>query len=155
MRLAAGNLHCYLSGTAVEVMANSDNVLRGGLTSKHVDVPELLRVVDVAAGPPPLVAPVPVGPGHLAYLAPVPDFRLDRYELGGPVRLPADGPRIALVLSGRVTVADLELDRGGSAWLPAGRSVTVRGDGVLCVAGTNLVTAQRTAQATALGTALG
>jgi mannose-6-phosphate isomerase len=143
MYLAAGNVHCYLSGTAVEVMANSDNVLRGGLTSKHVDVPELLRVVDVAAGPPPLVAPVPVGPGHLAYVPPVPDFRLDRYELGDPVQLAASGPRIALVLSGRVTVAGLELDRGGSAWLPAGHPVTVRGAGVLCVAGTNLGTALR------------
>ncbi|BDH56299.1 hypothetical protein MTP03_12380 [Tsukamurella sp. PLM1] len=44
--LAAGNLHAYVSGAAVEVMANSDNVLRGGLTPKHVDVPELLRVLD-------------------------------------------------------------------------------------------------------------
>src|SRR6202035_1407703 len=46
--LPAGNLHTYLRGFAVEVMANSDNVLRGGLTPKHVDVPELLRVLDFA-----------------------------------------------------------------------------------------------------------
>jgi len=44
--LPAGNLHSYLQGMAMEVMANSDNVLRGGLTPKHVDVPELLRVLD-------------------------------------------------------------------------------------------------------------
>ena len=44
--LPAGNLHAYLSGAGVELMANSDNVLRGGLTPKHVDVPELLRVLD-------------------------------------------------------------------------------------------------------------
>ena len=44
--LPAGNLHTYLYGVGVEVMANSDNVLRGGLTPKHVDVPELLRVLD-------------------------------------------------------------------------------------------------------------
>jgi len=137
--LAAGNLHCYLSGTAVEVMANSDNVLRGGFTAKHVDVPELLRVMDVGAGPPPLVTPVPVAPGHLAYVPPVPDFRLDRYQLGEPVRLAADGPRIALVLSGRVAVdAGPVLEQGASAWLPAGHPVTIRGQGVLCVAGTNL-----------------
>ncbi|MFL6128838.1 MAG: mannose-6-phosphate isomerase, class I [Mycobacteriales bacterium] len=140
MFLAGGNLHCYLSGTAVEVLANSDNVLRGGLTPKHVDVPELLRVMDVADGPPPLLAPLPVGPGHVAYRPPVPEFRLDRYELGGrDLSLPPDGPRILLVLSGRVSLdAELVLDRGGSAWLPAGRAVTVRGDGVLCLAGTNL-----------------
>ena len=144
MFLAAGNLHCYLSGTAVEVLANSDNVLRGGLTPKHVDVPELLRVMDVTDGPPPLLTPVPAGPGHVAYRPPVPDFRLDRYELaGGPVSLAAGRPRIALVVSGQVSLvpgsgAPLVLGRGGSAWLPAGRPVTVRGDGVLCVAATNL-----------------
>src|SRR6201999_3884389 len=44
--LTAGNLHAYLRGVGVEIMANSDNVLRGGLTPKHVDVPELLRVLD-------------------------------------------------------------------------------------------------------------
>jgi mannose-6-phosphate isomerase len=141
--LAAGNLHCYLRGTAVEVMANSDNVLRGGFTAKHVDVPELLRVMDVTDGPPPLLPPAPAAPGHWAYRPPVPDFRLDRYELGGPVSLAAGGPRIALVLSGRVSLVAgsapaLALGRGGSAWLPAEQPVTVRGEGVLCVAGTNL-----------------
>ena len=44
--LPAGNLHAYLQGAGIELMANSDNVLRGGLTPKHVDVPELLRVLD-------------------------------------------------------------------------------------------------------------
>ena len=139
MFLAAGNLHCYLSGVAVEVMANSDNVLRGGLTGKHVDVPELLRVMDVADGPPPMLPAEPAGPGHVAYRPPVPDFRLDRYALDGPVELAAGGPRILLVLSGRARLdGELVLDRGGSAWLPAGRAVSVRGDGVVWVAGTNL-----------------
>ena len=58
--LPAGNLHAYLSGAGVELMANSDNVLRGGLTPKHVDVPELLRVLDFTAAPPP-VQPRPAG----------------------------------------------------------------------------------------------
>ena len=49
--LPAGNLHAYLRGVGVEVMANSDNVLRGGLTPKHVDVPELLRVLDFTRPP--------------------------------------------------------------------------------------------------------
>ena len=48
--LPAGNLHAYLFGVGVEMMANSDNVLRGGLTPKHVDVPELMRVLDFTAG---------------------------------------------------------------------------------------------------------
>ena len=53
--LPAGNLHAYLSGAGVELMANSDNVLRGGLTSKHVDVAELLRVLDFTPHTPPVL----------------------------------------------------------------------------------------------------
>ena len=139
MFLAAGNLHCYLSGTAVEVLANSDNVLRGGLTPKHVDVPELLRVIDVADGPPPLVSPVTEGPGQTAYVPAVPDFRLDRVELaGGPVPLPAGGPQIVLALSGSAELSGLELPRGASAWVPAGHPVVATGTGVLVRATTNL-----------------
>ena len=59
--LPAGNLHAYLSGAGVELMANSDNVLRGGLTPKHVDVPELLRVLDFHAQPPPVLTGVADG----------------------------------------------------------------------------------------------
>ncbi len=57
--LPAGNVHAYLSGTGVELMASSDNVLRGGLTPKHVDVPELLDVLDFRELPPPLLPPLP------------------------------------------------------------------------------------------------
>jgi mannose-6-phosphate isomerase len=53
----------YLSGAGVELMANSDNVLRGGLTPKHVDVPELLRVLDFDAEPPPVLTGWPRGRG--------------------------------------------------------------------------------------------
>src|SRR5919197_561897 len=60
--IPAGNLHAYLRGVAVEVMANSDNVLRGGLTPKHVDVPELLRLLHFGSGPPPIVRGVTDGP---------------------------------------------------------------------------------------------
>src|SRR5262249_28273231 len=56
--LAAGNLHAYLRGMAVEIMANSDNVLRGGLTPKHVDVPELLRVLDFEPVRDPIITPI-------------------------------------------------------------------------------------------------
>jgi mannose-6-phosphate isomerase len=54
LRLDAGNLHGYLHGAGIELMGNSDNVIRGGLTVKHVDVDELLAVVD----PTPLDQPV-------------------------------------------------------------------------------------------------
>ena len=52
MFVPAGGVHAYLAGVAVEIMASSDNVLRAGLTPKHVDVPELLRNVDYVAAPP-------------------------------------------------------------------------------------------------------
>jgi mannose-6-phosphate isomerase len=143
MFLAAGNMHCYLHGTAVEVMANSDNVLRGGLTAKHVDVPELLRVVDVADGPAPLMVPKEQGPGHTAYRPPVADFRLDTYALTeSAVEMGLTGPRIVLTVAGTAVVQagpqTLTLPRGASAWLPAGLPATVAGSGELLVATTNL-----------------
>jgi mannose-6-phosphate isomerase len=143
MFLAAGNMHCYLRGTAVEVMANSDNVLRGGLTGKHVDVPELLRVVDVADGPAPLMVAKEQGPGHTAYRPPVPDFRLDTYALTeAPAQMGLTGPRIVLTVAGTAVVQvgpqTLTLPRGASAWLPAGQAATVAGSGELVVATTNL-----------------
>jgi mannose-6-phosphate isomerase len=141
--LAAGNMHCYLRGTAVEVMANSDNVLRGGFTVKHVDVPELLRAVDVTAGPAPLMVPKEQGPGHTAYRPPVPDFRLDMFALtAAPVEVGLSGPRILLTVAGEASVQagpqTLTLPRGSSAWLPAGVPATVAGTGELIVATTNL-----------------
>jgi mannose-6-phosphate isomerase len=141
--LAAGNMHCYLRGTAVEVLANSDNVLRGGLTVKHVDVPELLRVMDVTDGPAPLMTPKPYGPGHAAYRPPVPDFRLDTFALSAsPVDIGVTGPRIVLTVAGKAVVTTgrqtLTLPRGASAWLPAGLAATVAGTGQLVAATTNL-----------------
>jgi mannose-6-phosphate isomerase len=135
--LAAGNLHCYLRGTAIELQANSNNVLRGGLTGKHVDVPELLRVLDVADGPPPRLRPVPAGPGRLAYVPPVPDFRLDKVTLGDTT-VESDGPQILLTVAGTALVDGAVLERGASAWVPAGRAVRVRGSGELVRATTNL-----------------
>lgn len=140
--LSAGNMHCYLRGTAVEVLASSDNVLRGGLTGKHVDVPELLRVVDVTDGPPPLMTPKQVGPGQVAYRPPVPDFRLDTFELAAePVDIGVSGPRILLTVEGTATLTagprTLSLPRGTSAWVPAGMPATVAGSGRLVAATTN------------------
>jgi mannose-6-phosphate isomerase len=141
--LAAGNVHCYLRGTAIEVLANSDNVLRGGLTAKHVDVPELLRVVDVTDGPAPLMTPKHCGPGHWAFRPPVMDFRLDTFDLAPtPVGMGVIGPRILLTVEGKAVVTagpqTLTLPCGASAWLPAGLDAAVSGSGRLMVATTNL-----------------
>ena len=78
--LPAGNLHAYLSGAGVEVMASSDNVLRGGLTGKHVDLAALIEVLDFTDGRVPVIHPV-LGPGGLRYPVPVEDFDLTRCQL--------------------------------------------------------------------------
>ena len=80
MFLPAGNLHAYLSGAGVEVMAGSDNVLRGGLTAKHVDLAALIEVLDFTDGRVPVLHPV-LGPGGLRYPVPVEDFDLTRCQL--------------------------------------------------------------------------
>jgi mannose-6-phosphate isomerase len=122
--LPAGNLHAYLQGTGVEIMASSDNVLRGGLTPKHVDVPELLRVLDFSAGPFAALDPDTVD-GESIYRTPAEEFRLSFYDVDGAVR-PArsDGPEIVLVTRGEVTLragdAELEIGSGGSALIRAG-----------------------------------
>ncbi len=132
--LPAGNLHAYLSGAGVEIMANSDNVLRGGLTPKHIDVTELLRVVDFTPGFGGLLTPTEEAPGIWRYQVPAPEFELWRLEIDGAQGLivPAGGTgRILLVTEGSVTLhsADDELDlaRGESALVTAGEQARLAG----------------------------
>ena len=120
----AGVPHCYLHGLGAELMASSDNVLRAGLTSKRVNVPELLRVLDFRPAEPAVLRPVPGGVGA-TYPTAVDDFRLTRLDLGDqPSALPGDGPQIVLCIAGAARLRDrsghkLELRRGQSAFLPA------------------------------------
>ncbi len=79
--LGAGIPHAYLDGLGVEIMANSDNVLRCGLTPKHVDVPELLRIVRFEAGDPGVLRPEAAPDGEEVYDTPIDEFRLSRYVL--------------------------------------------------------------------------
>ncbi|MGW6917336.1 mannose-6-phosphate isomerase, class I [Kitasatospora sp. NPDC054939] len=131
--LGAGVPHAYLHGTCVELMANSDNVLRAGLTPKHIDVPELLKVVDFTAGAPEPVRTVAVEgtPGEELYPVPIDEFRLSRFRLDGePRRIDGATPQILLCTEGRarLTAADgstLDLARGESAFLPADGTATV------------------------------
>ena len=124
--LPAGNVHAYLHGLGVEVMASSDNVLRGGLTPKFVDVPELLKtVVFESVGVPMLRAGVSEL-GQELYQPPFREFQLQRIELlpdGGPVPLAQSGAAVVIVTAGSVYLdspkGDLRLGRGGSAFLPA------------------------------------
>jgi mannose-6-phosphate isomerase len=107
--MPAGNMHAYLRGAGVEIMAASDNVLRGGLTPKYVNVPELLRVLRFEPLVEPIMAAVTVAPGVVTWPVPVPDFRLHEIRLDADtpsVRLDVAGPRTVLCLAGRVAVRD-------------------------------------------------
>ncbi|MET3806905.1 mannose-6-phosphate isomerase [Nakamurella sp. UYEF19] len=135
--LAAGNLHAYLAGVGVELMANSDNVLRGGLTPKYVDVPELMRVLDFSAGDVEILSGDEVRPGELVYRTPVPEFRLARLALSEePLDLTHDGPQVVLVVEGSASVVDgeghvVEVPRGRSIWIAAGDTgVRITGSGI-------------------------
>jgi len=132
--MPAGNLHAYLRGTGVEIMAASDNVLRGGLTPKHVDVPELLGVLRFEVLDDPVTRPVELAPGVDTWTTPVDDFVLHRIRPSGDtLELPGDGPRIVLCLRGAVTVDDgagaVALTGGQAAFGTAGRVATVTGVG--------------------------
>ncbi len=137
--LPAGNVHAYLGGVAVEVMATSDNVLRAGLTTKHVDPEELLRVLDYTVLPVPYVEPV-VRDGLLEYRPEIDDFALVVAEPGDKAVWLPEGPAIALVLDGSVELHApseeiLALSRGESVFLSAETgSVLVSGRGRVVVA---------------------
>ncbi|MCK2028969.1 mannose-6-phosphate isomerase, class I [Microbacterium galbinum] len=110
--LRAGLLHAYLSGLGVEIMAASDNVLRGGLTPKRIDVPELLSLVDTAPGHVPVLRPAEEG-AITTYDVPVPDFALCRIVLdGSATSVPVDGRTMVLATGGTVRVegADAAID---------------------------------------------
>ncbi|MGH3796152.1 MAG: mannose-6-phosphate isomerase, class I [Pseudonocardiaceae bacterium] len=126
--LPAGNLHTYLRGTGVEIMANSDNVLRGGLTAKHVDVPELLRVLDFSPDELSVQRGEPAGPQETAYRTPAEEFRLTRLEWAdgesAPVLLRSGWPQILLCTRGSAELRPrngrgVTVHRGGSVWLAA------------------------------------
>ncbi|QFY10468.1 mannose-6-phosphate isomerase, class I [Nonomuraea phyllanthi] len=128
--LGAGVPHAYLGGIGVEIMANSDNVLRCGLTTKHVDVPELMRVVDFTPAPPHLVRPEEDARGEHHYRPPVPEFALTRYDLDTPHSLAGGAPRIVVCVDGEARLGDLALRPGESAFVPAAvPSVRLSGKG--------------------------
>lgn len=124
--LPAGNVHAYLHGLGIEVMASSDNVLRGGLTPKFVDVPELLKTIEFESVGVPMLAAETSALGQELYRPPFREFQLQRIELepgAGPVPLAQSGAAVIIVVSGSVLLdspkGDLHLDRGASAFLPA------------------------------------
>ncbi|GAA1758239.1 mannose-6-phosphate isomerase, class I [Nocardioides hankookensis] len=138
MFLDAGVVHAYSSGFGVEIMASSDNVVRAGLTPKHVDVDELLHIANFTPMPAPLWEPTAVSTNTLTYRPPVAEFELTIAREPGD-RLPAEGPRTALCLDGEVAVTSArsrhELRRGETLFVPhADGPIALEGEGVVAVA---------------------
>ncbi|MGW9496541.1 mannose-6-phosphate isomerase, class I [Streptomyces prasinus] len=132
--LGAGVPHAYLNGLGVEIMANSDNVLRCGLTPKHVDVPELLRIVRFEPRDPGVLRPEAAPDGEELYDTPTDEFRLSRYVLpaGGTTHdLTLGTPQILLCTAGSVHAGEHELTPGTSVFVPAGEKAEVSGTGAL------------------------
>ncbi|MDJ0668804.1 MAG: mannose-6-phosphate isomerase, class I [Desulfobacterales bacterium] len=128
MYLAAGQLHAYLEGLGIELMANSDNVLRGGLTPKHVDVDELSRVLQFSAGDPRILSARQVSAVEYVYATPAEEFQLAQLNLNGNTDFnaaPARSLELLLLVEGavRLEAADgqtqCRLVRGESVMIPA------------------------------------
>jgi len=135
-----GTLHAYVRGFGAELMASSDNVLRGGLTSKRVDAPELLRALDFSPQKPQIAKPPP-GASFYAYPFPCEEFFLAALSGdGGATLLALDGPSILLVTEGAASI-NMELVRKGEAiFVPAAETgevrLTLRGEYALYIAST-------------------
>jgi mannose-6-phosphate isomerase len=154
--MPAGNMHAYLNGAAVEIMASSDNVLRGGFTAKRVDVGELLRVLRFEVLDEPVLPAVEVAPGVVTWPVPAREFALYRIRLDGAAErpsatspgsqripgagamvVPGQGPRIILGTEGEVEISE---DGGGSVTVRTGAAAYVPADaGTITVTGTGEV----------------
>jgi len=126
MFLDAGDLHAYLEGVGIELMANSDNVLRGGLTPKHVDVPELMKIVNFREKKLELIDPADTVSCERVYVTPAEEFELSVIELKKGSEYSSDlyhGIEIMIVVDGEALIRDIH--RGNAIELPKGSSILV------------------------------
>ena len=136
--LPAGNIHSYLGGLGIEIMASSDNVLRGGLTPKHVDVAELLTVLDFEPLPIPYLVPEQLADGVSVFDPGLSDFSLTVVTKSVTISLP--GPAIVLCTAGSFTLSggsqgeNAEIVRGHSFLVNNLDALAIRGEGQLFVA---------------------
>jgi mannose-6-phosphate isomerase len=139
MFIDAGVIHAYTSGFGVEIMAASDNVLRAGLTPKHVDIPELLEVTNFTPMPPPQWAPSH-GPatavGAFAFSPPVEEFELMVADVGGELPLEST-PQVVLCLDGQLKVTSRDgaedLQTGAALYVGAEEAASVSGRGRVAI----------------------
>lgn len=131
--LTPGNLHAYVQGLGVEVMGASDNVIRGGLTRKHIDVEELLRVLVFEPLATPLVAPHELTPGVWVYPTPGAPFTVRRLDVLDTAVVTAEGREILLCTDGNTS----PLQHGQAAYLAAGESLALAGPTTVWVTSAN------------------
>ncbi len=140
--LDAGILHAYVRGAGLEIMANSDNVLRGGLTPKHIDIPQLCAILSFTGA---AVQPVPTDtsvPGRVRYLSPASEFQLCLHEVSAsPLRVPnsSAAPMIILCLEGNCGISDgervISLEPGSSLFAAANSGpITITGTARVAIA---------------------
>ncbi|MCB9274608.1 MAG: mannose-6-phosphate isomerase, class I [Lewinellaceae bacterium] len=127
----AGVPHAYLEGVNVELMANSDNVFRGGLTTKHIDVPALLAHLNFEAVTPRILEGERLSAAEWAYYTPAPDFQLNKIRLSAGEFYQArvsDGPEILIVIEGAVNPVGCQaFTRGQAFFVPAGHVYALHG----------------------------
>ena len=141
MYLPAGELHAYLEGVGIELMANSDNVLRGGLTPKHIDVQELLAVLNFTDGDLNILSPKNLASGEEIYSTEAEEFVLSviRINKAASFNSPLDrSVEMMLCTEGKVNVTNLSdgeitlLTKGTSIIVPAAvEQYCIEGDGIL------------------------
>ena len=128
--LGAGRLHTYIDGLGVEIMASSDNVLRGGLTAKHVDVAELVATLAPNVEPIEIIEGTPIGDSEFEYRTRAVEFLLSRIEVSGvDVHRVATGPEVVLVTAGNLVIDGQACPPIDARFIPAGVAWTISGHG--------------------------
>lgn len=139
MHVSAGVIHAYTSGFGLEIMASSDNVVRAGLTPKHVDKAELLAITDFTPTPPPVWLASPTDQrGVSVFQPPVEEFELVIFDSPSDADVNYPGPRIVLALSGEVTLEQGDAVRtlrpGAAVFIGNGeRDIVLHGAGRLAL----------------------
>ncbi len=131
VHLGPGNLHAYVRGVGVEIMGASDNVVRGGLTSKHIDVDELLTIMQVVPLARPVVRPFEVAPGRWEYTTPGAPFSLLRLDVQSSMPYTSQGRELVLCTQGDSG----ELHHGECGYLAPDETLLLSGPSTVFVAG--------------------
>jgi mannose-6-phosphate isomerase len=124
----AGLLHAYLEGQNIELMANSDNVLRGGLTPKHIDINELIKHVQFIPTYPNVLMGDSLNAYETIYPCPVADFGLSKIALkaGESYTINSQSLEMLLIIEGQVTIDGIIYNAGEVAMVKALQEITIQ-----------------------------